>query len=168
MNQIIFWFLTVFFIFVGQMLSTDFLSIFGVFPNLLLLSTIFFALQSGSNAGQWVGFFLGLLADVASISILGSQAFMFTLIGHFVGRLHGQIDEEKPMAQMAIVLAMSILYFLGLLFFENFFTGTAGRFWAKATIFQPLYTTLASPVYFWLLTRWCFMGRLLNTRDSDF
>ncbi len=119
MNRIFFWLLTIFFTFIGQMLGTDFLSIHGVFPNILLLATVFFSLQLGSMPGQWVGFVLGLLADVASISILGSQTFMFTLIGNLVGRLHGQIDEEKPIAQMTLVFAASVLYCFGLFIFDQ-------------------------------------------------
>ena len=168
MNRIFFWVLTIFFTFIGQMLGTDFLSIHGVFPNILLLATVFFALQLGSMQGQWVGFILGLLADVASISILGSQTFMFTIIGNLVGRLHGQIDEEKPIAQMTFVFASSILYFLGLLAFESFFTGSAERFGSRATYFQPIYTTLMGPIVFWVLGRWCLLQSYISQRQEFF
>ncbi len=168
MSRIFFWLLTVFFIFIGQMLSTDFLSIYGVFPNVLLLATVFFSLQLGSMRGQWVGFILGLLADVASISILGSQTFMYTLIGNLVGRLHGQIDEEKPIAQMTLVFAASSLYFVGLLAFESFFTGSVVRFGSRATFFQPLYTTFMGPIVFWILSRWCLIQRNISLRQELF
>ncbi len=168
MNRVFFWLFTIFFIFIGQMLCTDFLSIYVVFPNILLLGTVFFSLQLGSMQGQWVGFILGLLADVASISILGSQTFMFTLIGNLVGRLHGQIDEEKPIAQMTLVFSASVLYFAGLLMFENFFTGSATRFGSRATFFQPLYTTLMGPVVFWVLGRWCWIQNYITLRQEPF
>lgn len=159
-----FWIVTVFACFVTQMLFSDFLSIGGVFPNILLLSTIYFAVRSGPEAGEWLGFLWGLLADVASTSIFGSQTFMFTLIGYACGRLHGKVDEEMPVAQMGMVFVMSVFYWLGLFFFEHFFSGAPERFTVAASLFQPLYSTLVSPVLFWLLSRWCMLFQLLNFR----
>ena len=154
-KQGLFWVLTVLLGFILQVSFTDVISIYGIFPNLLLLSTIFFAMRGGPVVGEWAGFAWGLLSDVASISLFGSQTFMLTLIGYAAGRLQGKIDEDRPAAQMTIVLLMSILYVLGLMFFESLFSGSARRFMVKPSFFQLAYSTLISPVAFWILLRWC-------------
>lgn len=148
-----FWFLTLLLVFVFQISFSDAIAVRGIFPNLMLLQTIFFAIYSGPIVGQFTGFLCGLLSDVASISIFGSQTFMFTLVGYLSGQLQGKINEEKPIAQMALVLVMSALYVLGLLFFETLFGGFARRFKVQISVFQPLYTTLISPVFFLFLYR---------------
>ena len=149
-----FWLLTILFGFIFQVTFIRWISVFGVFPNLLLLGTIFYALRRGPMAGEWVGFIWGLLSDVASISLFGSQTFMLTLIGYGVGRLRGKMDEEKPTAQMTLVCVMSILYFVGLLFFETLFGGSMQRFKVRSSFFQALYSTLVCPFVFWILFKW--------------
>ena len=151
----LFWILTILLGFIFQVTFSDLISVFGIFPNLLLLTTIFFAVRGGPIVGEWAGFAWGLLSDVASISIFGSQTFMLTLVGYVVGRLQGKIDEEKSAAQMAVVFLMSVLYIFGLVFFETLFGGNLQRFKVMASYFQPLYSTLICPAVFWVLLKWC-------------
>lgn len=150
----LFWFITVLIGFILQMSLSNFISVSGVFPNLLLLGTVFFALRNGPIAGEWTGFVWGLFSDAASISIFGSQTFMLTLIGYSAGRLRGKIDEEKVVAQMSLVLMMSVIFLTGLFFFEALFGGSIHRFKVMTSLFQPFYTMLVCPIAFWLLLRW--------------
>lgn len=155
-KNIFFWFLTILFCTILQIILSKPLSIQTAYPHLLLLSTIFFAVRGGAGAGEWTGFVWGILADVASISLFGSQTFMLTLIGYLCGRLQGKIDEEKPMAQMGLVFLMSLFYIVGLLIFENVFSlETRHHLDLWIIIVQPIYSTLVSPLFFWLLTIWC-------------
>lgn len=155
--SIFFWPLTLLLLFVFQIAFSQMLSLWGAFPNLLLLGTIFFAIRRGPITGEWIGFIWGLFADVSSISLFGSQTFMLTLIGYTVGLLQGKINAEKPIAQMSLVLMMSLAYLLGLLFFEALFGYSIQRFKVKTSFFQPVYSTLISPLLFSLLLRWsCF------------
>src|SRR5437870_2943939 len=123
-----FWILTILILFILQVTFSELVSVKGVFPNLLLLATVFSGLQLGPVSGEWTGFIWGLLSDVASISVFGSQTFMLTLVGYIAGRLQGKIDEEKTVAQMVLVFLTSILYVLGLMFFELLFQGSTQRF----------------------------------------
>jgi rod shape-determining protein MreD len=150
----LFWILTVLLGFIFQVTFADLISIYGIFPNLLLLGTIFFAICGGPIVGEWAGFCWGLLSDVASISIFGSQTFMLTLVGYIAGRLKGKIDEDKSAAQMSVVLFMSVFYILGLLFLETLFGGSVQRFKARTSYFQPIYSTLVCPLAFWILLKW--------------
>lgn len=149
-----FWPLTILLLFTLQITLSHWISIWGTFPNLLLLGTIFFAIRRGPLVGEWSGFVWGLFSDAASISIFGSQTFMLTLIGYSAGRLQGKINAEKPAAQMSLVFFMSLLYLLGLLLFEVLFGGSAQRFKVKTSFLQPFYSTLICPFLFSILMRW--------------
>lgn len=155
-RQNFFWILTIPLVFVFQAILAEPISIAGVSPNFFLLATIFFAVRSGPVMGELLGFTWGMLSDVVSISLFGSQTFMLTLIGYLVGRLERQVDEEKYSAQMVLVLIMSILNILGLLFMETLFGGAAQthRFRDRSAFLSPIYSTLFSPVLFWLLFHW--------------
>lgn len=158
-KRFLFWSITILALFIFQMTFSSRLSIYGSFPNLLLLATIFFAIHTGPIPGEITGFFSGLLSDASSTSIFGSQTFMLTLIGYITGRLQGKINEEKNIAQMALVLSMSFLYVLGLIFFNVLFGGSAERFKVEISLLQPVYSTLISPLFFLALQKIVFWGR---------
>ena len=150
-KEFFYWILTILFIFMFQIIFSDKIALFGAFPNLLLLGTIFFAVQAGPIEGEITGFLCGLLSDASSIFLFGSQTFMLTLIGYITGRLQRKINEEKLITQVVVVFLMSLLYVLGLLCFEMFFEGSIQRFKVTTSVVQPLYSTLISPIFFYIL-----------------
>ncbi len=158
-NSGAFWILTVLMVFVFHVVLTGPVSIYGVNPNFFLLSTIFFAIRGGPILGEILGFIFGIIADATSISIFGSQTFMLTLIGYLVGRLERHVDEEKYSAQMVLVFLMSCLNLIGLLFLETLFRGVTQGFRSKSVILNPLYSTLFSPILFWVMLQWCSVFR---------
>jgi rod shape-determining protein MreD len=154
-----FWPLSLLAGFIFHMFVSDVLSVSGVVPNFMFLATVYFAMRFGPVSGQWMGFFWGLLADVSSISVFGSQTFMLTLVGYSVGRLQGKIDEEKPAAQMGLVFLTFALFLSGLVFFESLFGGSSQRFRIVDAGLQSLYCAVVAPFFFALLGRWCRMVR---------
>ena len=153
-NSIVFWVITIFIGFALQITLSGTIDIVGVFPNILLLATIFFSVRGGPVIGELTGFIWGLFCDITSLSLFGSQCFMFTIIGYMVGHLHGKIDERMMTAQIVVVFLMSVFYLLGLLFFEYLFEGIPQRFHIGMTFLQPVYTTLACPILFLFLSWW--------------
>ena len=146
--------MTVLLVFIVHLTLAGSLSIFGTAPNFLLLSTVFFAIRGGPVTGEFFGFFMGILSDIASMSVFGSQAFMLTLIGYLVGKLERQVDEDKHSAQMFLVFLMSCANILGLALLESFFGGSAQRFRGQTVLIGPFYSTLICPVVFWALLQW--------------
>jgi rod shape-determining protein MreD len=140
------------------------ITIVGVTPNLLLIATIFFGLRQGVMAGIWMGFAWGLLADVASLSMFGSQTFMLTLVGYLCGQISGKIDEEKPIAQMALTFFMFLLYVLGLFILGIIFFETGRRMNSPISILQPIYGAVISPIVFWGFTVWYGFGKRFGKR----
>ena len=158
-HQNIFWILTVLLVFILQVTIAGPISILGASPNFFLLSTVFFAIRGGPVVGEVLGFVWGMLSDVTSISLFGSQTFMLTLVGYLVGRLERKVDEENTSAQMVLVLLMSLLNLSGLLFLETLFGGVTQRFRDKSAALVPLYSTFLSPVLFWALLQWSLFFR---------
>ena len=153
-HPVIFWILTVLGVFTLHLTVAGNIAILGAAPNFLLLSTVFFAVRAGPMKGEVLGFLWGLLSDVASTSVFGSQAFMLTFVGFVVGKLEGKVDEDKYAAQMTLVFIMSVVNLLGLALLESIFGGAPQRFKDKSALLGPFYSTLLCPVVYWGLLRW--------------
>lgn len=153
-KQKIFWPCTFLLLLVLQGTLFCWIRIVGAVPNLLLLAIAFFALRRGPFIGEWLGFFLGLAADALSISLFGSQTFMYTLIGYGMGQLQGKIVAEKLLAQVTIILAVSALNLTGLVLLELLFVGTGQRFSVQTSLLNPIYSAAVAPPVFFFLERW--------------
>jgi rod shape-determining protein MreD len=63
------------------------LSVFGGVPDIAPLVVASVALLTGSLTGAVMGFYVGLLVDVALLQTLGVSSFVLIVIGHFAGRV---------------------------------------------------------------------------------
>ena len=85
------------------------LTIRGVKLDLALVILVFVALRRGSMTGQVGGFLSGLLADALSLSPLGFQALLRTLLGHLYGRFQGIVSLDPVLLPMAAVVVATVL-----------------------------------------------------------
>lgn len=74
-----------------------------VMPDILLVTTICWALLMGPAQGAWFGFCGGLLEDIFSTAVLGVSAFAKTLIGYFCGELRQRVISKSVIWPMIIV-----------------------------------------------------------------
>lgn len=92
------------------------LSISGVRPDLILLATVGYSLTAGRRKGLLFGFFLGLLQDVLSGGLFGTNGLIKGFVGYVVGVLRQQIADRSLFSPaFAIVLGSLLngsLYFL--------------------------------------------------------
>jgi len=153
-HSAIFWGFTVLLIFTLHLTVAGNIAIWGSMPNFFLLSTVFFAIRGGSLTGEIFGFVSGLLSDIASTTVFGSQVFMLTLLGYLAGKLERKVDEDQPLAQMVLVFVLSIVHLLGLVLLESLFGGSPQRFSGIVIFLNPFYSTLLCPVIFWGLLKW--------------
>ncbi|GHT44995.1 hypothetical protein AGMMS49936_01520 [Endomicrobiia bacterium] len=91
-------------------------NICGIFPNFILILIVYLGLSKGTMEAQLMGFLFGLTWDIFSTDISGTRAIMFTIIGHFLGRLNKKLDRDKIYTQFVIVFLVSIVYWLGVSF----------------------------------------------------
>lgn len=93
-------------------------------PDLALDILVFSAYVNGTMTGQLTGFFSGFLVDLISVSPLGFNAFIRTLVGALAGTIRGTFFLDSfilPMALCAGATAVKILiiFLLHLLFVES-------------------------------------------------
>jgi len=92
------------------------LSLGGVRPDLALLATVGYSLVAGRQKGMSFGFFLGLLQDVLSGGLLGTNGFIKGFVGYVVGVFKQQVaDRSLFFPTLAIFfgsLLNGALYFL--------------------------------------------------------
>ncbi len=78
------------------------ISIEGAKPDLVLLTVIYLANKNGKMAGQTYGFISGLIEDFLSVSPLGFNGFLNTIVGF----LYGLTSETFFIDQVIIPLLM--------------------------------------------------------------
>ena len=87
------------------------IAILGIYPDLVFLTLFVLALQNGVMGGIWGGFVVGLLIDVFSGGLLGTNAFAKTIIGGMSG-----FFEKRNMSVDPIILLIFLL--LALIFHD--------------------------------------------------
>lgn len=78
-------------------------------PDLLLIFTVSCGLLFGSDKAVGIGFFSGLLQDLASGNIFGTHVLAKMAIGYFAGLAEKKVFKEHIFLPMVAMLAASIL-----------------------------------------------------------
>jgi len=81
----------------------------GVKPDLALIVLVFVAVRRGSMAAQVSGFLAGLLEDSLSLSPLGFNALLRTVLGFFYGLTAGSIFVDPLLMPVMLILVATIL-----------------------------------------------------------
>jgi len=139
---------------------SQYFSMWGLSPNIVLIFVVFSALTDGPLVGQWMGFFWGISWDAMSVSMFGSRAFTLTVIGYLAGMLSRKLDEGKASSQGLTVFIASLFYTLLL-------WAVFGVFGPDQIPLRPNYITVLQPFYNVLLAPLVFaIGRML-IRQQD-
>jgi rod shape-determining protein MreD len=103
------------------------ISILGVTADLVLILTVIVAVSRGSLEGAVFGFFAGILADIAYYQPLGVRAFVYVLVGYFVGMFVARFGTVSPwsVALLAGVASFLAQFVFGLV---EYVTGPRGGF----------------------------------------
>ncbi|MBI3015364.1 MAG: rod shape-determining protein MreD [Candidatus Tectomicrobia bacterium] len=113
---LIFFVLTAIVLLIFQTTIFPLFSVAGVQPDLVLLATVGYSLVAGRQRGLSFGFFLGLLQDVLSGGLLGTNGFIKGFVGYVVGVFRQQVaDRSFFFPSLAIFfgsLLNGALYFL--------------------------------------------------------
>ncbi|MFC1566729.1 rod shape-determining protein MreD [bacterium] len=119
------------------------------FPNLFLLLVIFYSLWLGSSTAQLIAFFLGLIFDVFTFNVFGTNMLLFPLIAYLVNYLSQRFDKKTVTSQLVITLIVSIVYVIGYYAIQGLFSYKKS-FSTNAVFFlQPLFITLLMPIAFY-------------------
>jgi rod shape-determining protein MreD len=84
-------------------------------PDLLLVTVVAVALLRGALTGAIVGFAGGLLADTATLQMLGLTSLLLTIAGYWAGRYGETTGRERTHAPVLAVAVATVLYAVGAL-----------------------------------------------------
>lgn len=94
-------------------------AIHGIYPDALLVIVVSYALLSGKEKGVGMGFFAGLLQDLASGSIFGTITLSKLATGYIFGLAERKVFKEHillPVAATAVATVLNSLIMFMLLF----------------------------------------------------
>jgi rod shape-determining protein MreD len=83
------------------------LQIFGVHPELMLLTGIAAGMAGGPSRGAQVGFFAGLLADVVLSGHLGTSALTYAIVGFGAGVVADSVIRSSRAISIGVSTAAS-------------------------------------------------------------
>lgn len=84
----------------------------GAKPDAMLLTTVFLGLHRDRETGLIGGFILGIFEDILSGGLLGFNALLKGLIGHYTGGLKPNMTARFVMFHCAVVFSASIFNIL--------------------------------------------------------
>lgn len=116
-----------FFLSLLLMLQSTLLSyvrIYNVKPNLLIIFVICVALLRGNVEGASVGFFAGLLLDMAFGKLLGFYSLLGFYLGLAVGSVNRRLYRENYLVVIFFTFAATTLYEAAVYILNNFMTGS--------------------------------------------
>ena len=79
-------------------------------PQFLVLTVLWWSVNSPRTGGIALGFFAGLLLDVFQGPILGEHALALALVGYIAVREHQRIRTKPAIQQAMIVFAALVVY----------------------------------------------------------
>jgi len=157
-------FIVIVFVIILQSTILSNFSIKGIKPDIVLVLLILISNYSGSLKGQSIGFTAGLVEDFVSLSPLGFNALIHTIIGYLSGITFGKIFLDPIFVPIVFVfigtLIKSVLSFFLLLLF---FTEKAGSIFTMSLFIEMGFNILITPVIYFFLK---FIRILPSSNDS--
>ena len=111
-NKVIFYIILIFTFVIVQVNFLNFISIYGVIPNIVIILIVSIALLEGKIHGAAVGFSIGLCMDAVIGIALGFQALFGMLLGFALGNINKRFFKEN-------LLVMVICTFISTILFES-------------------------------------------------
>ena len=137
-----------------QSMISMYFPLYGMVPDLMLVSVVYFSLRKGTVFGEAYGFFSGILLDVFSLQVFGARAVIFTVIGYLVGRYSHKLDETKVRVQVIICFMSMLFYLLVFNLICAVFLPRSNVFHIYALLTEVIYTSVFVPLVFGLLNIW--------------
>jgi rod shape-determining protein MreD len=138
-----------------QISALNYIEVFNVKPNILLVGVILLALYRGSQAGLEAGIIAGLLYSLGTSMSFGVAILPFALCGYISGFLGNNIYKESLLLRSLIVLIFSLVS--GYIYYSvsSIFQAMPPFTTSIKYIILPysLYTTLVSPLVFLILRK---------------
>ncbi len=143
-------FIALIFISIFEAASYNYIKLFGVGPEFMLLGVLYFGLNSTKGAGA----VCGLIGGILKVSFSGAHPLIlliYTSVGFFASLFKGAVYKELPLAR-AILTFITVIYSN---IFYNFLISSLGLPYLKALFFlsipTAIYAAALAPFIFILL-----------------
>ncbi|MFH1422179.1 MAG: rod shape-determining protein MreD [Planctomycetota bacterium] len=126
----------------------------GIYPEIVLMVCLFITLYGEPDKSLLACLFLGMLKDFFSVGRIGTYALIFFVVGFGTSWLRLYIYRERILPQIVVSFAFTflanLLYVVSLNF--SLFHYPLSECW-KIIFFISLYTSLVSPIIFFVLNK---------------
>lgn len=129
------------------------ISINGITPNLILISTVSFGLLRDKYEGIAIGFITGLLVDIFFGRVIGFNALIYTYIGLICGYLKRSFYRDSVLIPVFIIAGWDFIYGIIVYIFTYLFRGrlNLSAYLANIIIPEVVYTTLIGVIVYRVL-----------------
>lgn len=123
------------------------ISVSGIAPDLLLLLSIWIGVAEGRTAGMIGGFLSGVLLDLISDDVLGTNALAKTIAGFAAGYFFSESSSKKTLASFKLLGVIALSSFIHNCIYFFFYVKPTEiqymEFFLKYGLASTLYTTVA-------------------------
>jgi rod shape-determining protein MreD len=109
-GRIILYIVLIFIFVTTQVTVLNFIEIFGVRPNLVIILIVSISLLEGRNQGAVVGFFAGLCLDAVIGVALGYHALIGMLLGILLGNINKRFFKENLFVMLICTFISTVLF----------------------------------------------------------
>lgn len=123
-------------------------------PDLILIFCVYSAHYNGRFTGQLIGAYSGLCEDIVSSAPFATHILIRTILCYAFGNTERWQVQDNPITPIVLViLALGIKYLLYLMLGVLFsITNMINLLLSTAVLYEILYTVIATPVLFSLLS----------------
>lgn len=164
--KILFYTICILVFMVLQSTLLDYIRIYDVIPNLLIVLTILAALLGGNSEGAVVGFFSGLVLDIMFGKLLGFYALLGMYLGIAVGSVNRRLYKDNLLVIIFFTLVFSIAYETTVYILNTIMSGNMDLIYPFTRIILPeaVYNCAAAILLYPLFAR--VNGRMEEARKS--
>ncbi len=136
-NKIVFYIILIVTFVIAQVTFLNFVSIFGVVPNIVIILIVSISLLEGRIHGAAVGFSVGLCLDAVIGMTFGFQALLGMFLGYSLGNINKRFFKENILVMVICTFVSTILYEIALISSSYLYGQNVDFLMAFKTIILP-------------------------------
>lgn len=137
---------------------------FGATPDIALLILIFHSYTSGSFKGETTGFVSGIFEDFISLSPIGFNAFIKTILGNLFGLVKGKIFIDPFIFPLILtIIAMFLKGIMAFILGSIFIPAITPNIFTRTFFLEMAFNAALSPLVFLVLKA----TKVINVKRKD-
>ncbi len=130
----------------------EFISIFGITPQLVFISMVCFCIFYGKERGLVMAVSIGIITDIITVSPIGTNAIPFLGASVLCGITYETVFEKNLGTTLITIFALTLVYNVFTYVFQIFIRGEYTFLFALWRYILPtcVYNTLVAPAIYWI------------------